>query len=101
MWQVRKCASLTKNCPNGPYTVPLTRERGDATLCGVTKPSLLYQLIEAKLPGTLADFVAARRATQPWGAIAEELSTLTGHDVSDETLRRWFADRITVEVKIA
>jgi hypothetical protein len=81
--------------------VALTLKRGSATLHGVTKPSLLYQLIEAKLDGTLADFVAARRATQPWAAIAEELTNLTGQDVSDETLRRWFADRITVEVRVA
>jgi hypothetical protein len=81
--------------------VALTRSWLSATLHGVTKPSPLYQLIEAKLEGTLAEFVAARRATESWTAMATELTELTGHEVSDETLRRWFADRITVEVKVA
>jgi len=71
----------------------------------VTKPSLLYQVIETKLDGTIVDFVrgfvAANGATLPWTAMAAELADLTGQEVSDETLRRWFADRITVEVKIA
>jgi hypothetical protein len=70
------------------------------TLCGVTKQSLLYQLIEVKLEGTLADFVAARYGKQSWTAMATELADLTGHDVSDETLRRWFADRIEVAVTV-
>lgn len=68
-------------------------------------PSRLQMLIErdlaAKNLGTLDDFVAHRRATASWAAIARELSEVTGRDVSDETVRRWFADRITVEVKVA
>ncbi len=67
----------------------------------MTKQSPLYQLIEAKLEGTLADFVAARYGKQSWIAMAAELADVTGQDVSDETLRRWFADRITVEVRVA
>jgi hypothetical protein len=51
--------------------------------------------------GTLPDFVASRRAKLSWAAIAKELSELTGRDLSDETLRRWFADRIEIEVKVS
>lgn len=57
-------------------------------------------LIERKLAGTLADFVAARRANTSWTAMAVELTEKTGYKVSDETLRRWFADRITFEVRV-
>jgi hypothetical protein len=57
-------------------------------------------LIERKLGSTLADFVAARRATTSWTAMAVELTEKTGYKVSDETLRRWFADRITFEVRV-
>jgi len=70
-------------------------------LCGVDEPSTLYLLIEARLKGTLTEFVAQRRATCSWAAMARELSETTGTEVSDETLRRWFADRIQVEVKVA
>ena len=70
-------------------------------LCGMNEPSTLYLLIEARLDGTLAEFVAERRATASWTAIARELSAVAGTEVSDETLRRWFADRIQVEVKVA
>jgi hypothetical protein len=58
-------------------------------------------MIEARLDGTLADFVAARKASHSWTAMAEEITAITQIEVSDETLRRWFADRITVEVKVA
>lgn len=57
-------------------------------------------LAEKKL-GTLADFVAKRRATSSWTVIARELSEATGREVSDETLRRWFADRLQIEVKVS
>lgn len=67
----------------------------------VTKPSPLFRMIEARLPGTLPEFVAARKATKSWDEMAEEIVTTTEIEVSGETLRRWFADRITVEVKIA
>ncbi len=68
-------------------------------LCGMTEPSNLYLLIEARLDGTLAEFVAQRRATTSWTAMAQELSELANRKVSDETLRRWFADRIEVIVR--
>jgi hypothetical protein len=60
------------------------------------EPSQRYMLIERKLDGTLADFIAHGRATKSWTAMAAELEELTGYKVSDETLRRWFADRIEV-----
>jgi hypothetical protein len=62
---------------------------------------LIDRDLEAKGLGTLADFVAQRRATRSWAVIARELSKVTGREVSREALRRWFADRITVEVKVA
>lgn len=58
-------------------------------------------MIEARLPGTLAEFVAARRAGSTWDEMAAEIVSATQIEVSGETLRRWFADRITVEVKVA
>lgn len=65
------------------------------------RPPRLYRMIEARLDGTLIDFVAQRRASQSWRAIAEEVWDVTGIEVSDDSLRRWFANRITVEVKVA
>lgn len=77
-------------------------------LTGMTEPnepSRLQMLIERDLAkgrhGTLAEFVAQRRASSSWTAMARELSDLTGRQVSDETLRRWFADRIQIEVTVA
>jgi hypothetical protein len=67
----------------------------------MVRPSPLYQLIESQIDGTLAEFVAARRASSTWAEMAAELSRQAGREVSDETLRRWFADRIQVEVKVA
>lgn len=66
----------------------------------MTNHSPLYRMIEARLDGTLAEFVASRRASQSWTAMATEIVETTKIEVSDETLRRWFADRITVEVKV-
>lgn len=71
---------------------------------GVNEPSRLQMLIERDLAekrlGTLPDFVARRRATSSWTGIARDLSEATGREVSDETVRRWFADRVQVEVTI-
>lgn len=65
------------------------------------EPSQLYRLIEQRLSGTLADLIAARRPHTPWREISEEIRVATGISVSWETLRTWFADRITVEVKVS
>lgn len=64
----------------------------------MNEPSQRYMLIEKRLTGTLAEFVAARRATTSWAAMAAELTKLTGYEVSDETLRRWFAGRIQITI---
>lgn len=61
---------------------------------------LIERDLAAKNLGTLPDFIAARRPRQSWQQIAGELSDASGRHVSHETLRRWFADRITVEVKV-
>lgn len=66
----------------------------------MNEPSQRYMLIERRLDGTLADFVAARRAKHSWRAMAAELTQKTGYPVSWNTLRRWFADRVEVEVTV-
>lgn len=63
-------------------------------------PSALYRLIEQKLDGTLAEFIAARRPTQSWRNIAAELTEKTGVEVSWETVRGWFADRIEIRTEV-
>jgi hypothetical protein len=69
--------------------------------CGVTNTSPLYRMIERRLVGqTLAEFVASRRATSSWTAMAAEITETTDVEVSDETLRRWFVDRLQVEVRV-
>jgi hypothetical protein len=68
----------------------------------VTQPTTLYQLIEAHLDGTLADYVAAGlSARKSWRTIAAEIERDTNCLVSFETLRDWFKDRIQIEVKVA
>lgn len=70
----------------------------------VEEPSRLQLLIERDMAeknlGELTDFVASRRATHSWRAIGRELSAAVGRDVNGELLRRWFADRVQVEVTI-
>lgn len=64
--------------------------------------SPLYRLIESQIEGTLADFVAARRGSgSSWTDLAAELTQLTQVEISDETIRRWFADRLKIEVTVA
>jgi len=68
----------------------------------MTNPSPLYRLIERQLDGTLADFVARHRTDgATWPEIAADVSAKTDVEISGETLRRWFAGRITVEVRVA
>lgn len=62
----------------------------------MTQPSILYQLIEARLDSSLADFVAARWPRKSWQKIADEIEAATGLTVTKETLRQWFANRIEV-----
>lgn len=65
------------------------------------QPSRLYRLLEERLDGTLAEFVAARRPAASWKTMAAELSETTGIEVSWESLRTWFADRIQIQVTVA
>jgi hypothetical protein len=65
------------------------------------QPSRLYRLIEERLDGTLAEYVAARRPTASWKTMAAELTETTGIEVSWESLRTWFADRIQIRVTVA
>lgn len=67
----------------------------------MTQPSPLYRLIESHLDGTLADLIAEMKPKASWQEIAEEIQRRTGVEVNRETLRLWFQDRITVEVKVA
>lgn len=71
-----------------------------ASVIGMTNPSPLYLLIEERLGGPLADYVASHKARMSWRAMAADLTAKAGVDVSYEALRGWFADRITVEVKV-
>jgi hypothetical protein len=60
-----------------------------------------YQLIEARLGETLAEYVAKNRPHTSWRDMAAHLRETTGVPVSHESLRSWFADRITVEVTVS
>lgn len=58
--------------------------------------SVLRQLIDMELrsrePGSLATLVTRSRAAgASWRAIAQEVHDLTGQNVSDVTLCRWFS----------
>lgn len=68
----------------------------------MTQQSTLYQLIEARLDVSLAEYVAAGlSARKSWRILAADIEQETNCVVSWETLRNWFKDRITVEVKVA
>lgn len=68
----------------------------------MAKPSQLYDLIEERLQDeTLAQYVAANYAAMGWRGMERDLRERTGISISYNTLRAWFADRITVEVKVA
>lgn len=64
-------------------------------------PSPLYRLLEERLGRPLVEVIAERRGTQSWPEIAQSLAEETGVQLHSETLRHWFKDRITVEVKVA
>jgi hypothetical protein len=56
-----------------------------------TTSTPMRELIEGRLDGPLADFVAAHRSSgTAWRRIAMEVWRTTGVDVSSETLRTWF-----------
>ena len=58
----------------------------------MTTQSSLYRMIEKRLPVPLTEWVAARRSTHTWRAMAGELVLATDIEVSAETIRRWFSD---------
>ncbi len=72
--------------------------------CVMDEPTQLQMLIERDFErlglGSLDEFVATRRAHSSWYVMARELTEVTGRHVHAQTLNRWYADRITVEVKI-
>jgi hypothetical protein len=67
----------------------------------MTQPTPLYRLVEARLGIPLAEYVAERRATTSWRAMAADLTERTSENVTYETLRSWFADRIQTTVVVA
>jgi hypothetical protein len=66
----------------------------------MTQPTRLYRLIEGRLDGTLAEYVAARRPGTSWQELADRIHRVTGVEVSDEALRLWFADRLEVTTTV-
>lgn len=64
------------------------------------RPSRLYRMIEARLDGTLAEYVEKSRPSTSWRDMAADLTSRTGIEVSYEALRSWFADRLVVEARI-
>lgn len=74
-----------------------------ASLVGMSQPSVLYQLVEERLggPGALAEYVAKHYANVGWRRMASDLTERTGLSVHRETLRLWFAGRITTTVVVA
>lgn len=73
---------------------PHTSQRG--------QHSPLYLLLEDRLEtdGGLPAYIAANFQALGWRGMARDLQQKTGVRVSNETLRIWFADRITVEVHV-
>lgn len=67
----------------------------------MSQPSVLYQLVEARLGGSLVEYVAERRATTSWRAMAADLTERAGVQITYETLRGWFADRVQTTITIA
>lgn len=66
----------------------------------MTQPSPLYQLIEARLDCTLAEYVAKNHATDSWRTMAADLTERTGVSLNAETLRLWFAGRIQTVIVV-
>jgi hypothetical protein len=66
----------------------------------MSQPSVLYQLVEARLDGTLVEYVTEHRASMSWRAMAADLSGRTGVTVTHQTLVNWFADRIQTTVTV-
>lgn len=69
-----------------------------AIVVSMKQPTPLYRLVEDRLDGSLAEYVAQRRATTSWRTMAADLTAQTGVHVTYETLRGWFAHRIRTTV---
>jgi hypothetical protein len=67
----------------------------------MNQPSVLYQLIDSRLDGGLPALIERMRPSATWQEICDEIEAQTGLSVTRMTLRQWFANRITVEVKVA
>lgn len=64
------------------------------------RPSRLYRMIEDRIEGTLIEYIERERTTKTWREMAADLEQRTGILITFQTLHNWFADRITVEVKV-
>ncbi len=51
-----------------------------------------FELIQVRLGRDLTQYVRERRPDAGWRTIAADLRTITGVEVSYETLRAWFKD---------
>ena len=74
----------------------LTVRRGNGTVNSMQSP--LHRLIDAKLggDGALAELVACGRVDGfSWRVISAEVRTLTGIDVTHETVRSWFPELVS------
>lgn len=69
-----------------------------ARLVTMSQPTPLYQLVEARLGRPLVEYVAERRATTSWRAMAADLTETAGVQVTYETLRGWFAGRVQIVI---
>jgi stalled ribosome rescue protein Dom34 len=66
----------------------------------MSHPTPMYRLIEDRLHVPFVDYVAERRPHTSWRTLAAEITSTTGVRVTHEVLRRWFADRIAVDVTV-
>lgn len=66
----------------------------------MSQPSPLFQLVEARLDCTLAEYVEEHHATDSWRTMAADIVERTGVSLNAETLRLWFAGRITTKVVV-
>lgn len=61
----------------------------------------LYQLVEDRIEGTLADYVSRNRATKSWRSMAADLTEQAGVQVTYQTLVNWFGSRTKTTVTVA
>lgn len=73
-----------------------------AIVIAMTQPTPLFQLVEARLGGLgeLDRYVAERRASTSWRTMAADLTEKAGVQVTYETLRGWYADRVRTTITV-